>query len=160
MKSLIGLLIGSVLLAHGQQRPSRIHTATEAGTLRIIPADQTPPAASDVTIREKSGDRRVEANGIPDHEVGLFPNRGNPHEIKEQRYRFELEANPKPNRTSEPLHKEQERDTRGAPNMPFGIAINGVSNLVNFGITAQPTTALPSPTETFQQRCSPLRHRQ
>ena len=126
MKSLIGLLVGSALLAHGQQRASRIHTATEARTLRMIPADQTPPATSDITIHEKSSDRRIEANGIPNHEVGLFPNRGNPHEIKEQCYRFELETNPKPNRTSEPLHKEQERGARGAPNMPFGIAINGV----------------------------------
>ena len=126
MKSLIGLLVGSALLAHGQQRASRIHTATEAKTLRMIPADQIPPATSDITIYEKSSDLRIEANGIPNHEVGLFPNRGNPHEIKEQRYRFEFETNPKPNRTSEPLHKEQERGARGAPNMPFGIAINGV----------------------------------
>ena len=74
MKSLIGLLVGSALLAHGQQRASRIHTATEARTLRMIPADQTPPATSDITIDEKSSDRRIEANGIPNHEVGLFPN--------------------------------------------------------------------------------------
>ena len=126
MKSLIGLLIGSALLAYGQHRASRSHTATEVKPLRMIRADQIPPATSEITIHKKISNRRIEANGIPNHEVGLFPNRGNPHEIKEQRYRFEIEVNPKPNQTSEPLHKEQERGSRGAPNMPFGIAINGV----------------------------------
>ena len=53
MKSLIGLLIGSVLLAYGQQRTSRFQTATEARTLRVIPADQIPSATSDITIHEK-----------------------------------------------------------------------------------------------------------
>ena len=91
----------------------------------MIPADQTPPATSDITIHEKSSDRRIEANGIPNHKVGLFPNRGNPHEIKEQRYRFELETNPKPNRHPNRCIKNR-NGSRGAPNMPLGIAINGV----------------------------------
>ena len=36
----------------------------------------------------------VESNGIPDHEVGQFPRRGNPHSIKAQKIKFCVTSNP------------------------------------------------------------------
>ena len=145
MKSLIGLLVGSALLAHGQQRASRIHTATEAKTLRMIPADQIPPATSDITIDEKSSDRRIEANGIPNHEVGLFPNRGNPHEIKEQCYRFEL-TNPKPNRPPNRCIKNRNAVSRSptcrsaSPSTAFSIPVPR-----SFGKAIEPVVGTTAP---------------
>ncbi len=85
----------------------------------MIPADQEPPAASRVTVTV-SGDKRViEANGVPDHKVSRFPNRGNPHEITEQRYRFEVPLKPVPSSGSAPA--------RGpGPGALWGVALNGV----------------------------------
>ena len=35
------------------------------------------------------GDRRcIVSNGLPDHDTGSFPNRGNPHSISEQQHHF------------------------------------------------------------------------
>ncbi len=42
-----------------------------------------------------SGDKRIiRANGIPAHETGRFPNRGNPNTIREQNYVFRVDAAP------------------------------------------------------------------
>ena len=91
--------------------------------LQLVPASEKPPAKSQSKIDEEHGHRHVAANGIPDHNVGRFPNRGNPNAIREQRYRFNLPANPRPAARVTSLHKA---DGRGAPNMPFGVALNGV----------------------------------
>ncbi len=41
------------------------------------------------------GDKRViVANGLPDHDVGAFPNDGNPNAISEQSYAFEVPVSP------------------------------------------------------------------
>jgi YHYH protein len=62
------------------------------------------------------GDRRIiEANGLPDHEPGQFPNRGNPNSIREQRYRFEMPRQPQANQEPLPVRRYL-----------FGVAINGV----------------------------------
>ena len=36
----------------------------------------------------------IVSNGIPDHEVGQFPRRGNPHSIKGQKIKFCVTSNP------------------------------------------------------------------
>lgn len=61
------------------------------------------------------GDQRcITSNGLPDHDTGSFPNRGNPHRIQEQNIRLCVPLNPvkgtTPNRS------------RGS----VGVAINGV----------------------------------
>ena len=53
MKSLIGLLDRLGITSSRATASQSIHTATEARTLRMIPADQIPPATSDITIHEK-----------------------------------------------------------------------------------------------------------
>jgi len=62
------------------------------------------------------GDLRViESNGIPDHETGKFPGRGNPNEIREQDYSFAMPVDPEP--ADDPIELVRQ---------PFGIALNGV----------------------------------
>jgi hypothetical protein len=70
---------------------------------------------SRAVIKEEGGRRIIEANGVPDHKTGRFPNRGNPNAISEQRYRFETPLKPQPLDEPIPLRRYL-----------FGIAVNGV----------------------------------
>jgi hypothetical protein len=72
------------------------------------------PSSSAVRITERNGYRLIEANGLPDHEHGTFPNRRNPNRIAPQRYSFRVPLDPQPLDRPVPL--------RGL----FGVAINGV----------------------------------
>ena len=51
-------------------------------------------AKNKVKIYEKDGFRVVESNGIPDHEIGTFPNPGNPNRMTEQKYNYKIPLNP------------------------------------------------------------------
>lgn len=68
-----------------------------------------------VTITISGGERVVEANGLPDHAPGKFPNRGNPNSIAAQDYHFQISLQPKA--------AAQPRSAQGAW---FGVALNGV----------------------------------
>lgn len=68
-----------------------------------------------VTITARGDKRVVEANGLPDHETGEFPNRGNPNSIGEQHYHFETPLQPRANEKPRPL-----------AHYLFGVAVNGV----------------------------------
>jgi hypothetical protein len=62
------------------------------------------------------GDRRIiDANGLPDHKPGQFPNRGNPNSIEEQHYHFEVPLRPTALDEPQPIRRYL-----------FGVAINGV----------------------------------
>jgi hypothetical protein len=83
--------------------------------LNLIPTMQTLNIAPQCKI-EVEGDKRViKSNGIPDHEVGRFPNRGNPNGIQAQKYRYEV-----------PLKPKVAREAIVMVRQPFGIALNGV----------------------------------
>lgn len=93
----------------------REHTANRAEALRLQTADRKPPTESRAEFAAQGGsERKVSANGIPDHSVGVFPNRGNPNTISEQGYDIVIPADPKP----------APRPTSQFG--PFGIALNGV----------------------------------
>ncbi len=79
-------------------------------------SDSEPPAQNKVTITVKGDKRIIESNGVPDHKVSKFPNRGNPNSISEQKYHLEVPANPQP-------AKETGRARMGAA---WGVALNGV----------------------------------
>ena len=81
----------------------------------LLPASQSPPAKASCTIFIQGTKRIIQSNGIPDHSVAAFPNRGNPHTITEQHYHYEVPANPKIANQATPLVKQ-----------PFGVALNGV----------------------------------
>ncbi len=70
---------------------------------------------SKVTIQIQGAKRVIEANGIPNHEPGRFPNPANPHEIVAQRVHYEV-----------PLHPKRADHTSDVQGMDFGVAVNGV----------------------------------
>ncbi|MGB0681697.1 MAG: YHYH protein [Magnetovibrionaceae bacterium] len=70
---------------------------------------------SQVTMRIAGEYRLMEANGIPDHATGSFPNRRNPHRIEAQRYRFRV-----------PVTPVQAENFTAFQLGPFGLALNGV----------------------------------
>jgi hypothetical protein len=78
-------------------------------------ADRNPPAQNKVTITVRGDKRVIESNGIPDHKVAAFPNRGNPNAISEQKYRLEVPAHPQP-AVEQP----------GRFPFAWGVALNGV----------------------------------
>ena len=121
----IGLvaIIATSFLALAQGPFFRRHTATSRRPLRLVPADQNLPDSNRVTTQQNNVARSINSNGIPDHDVGRFPNRGNPHAIRRQSYQFQLPAKPQVAQQITPLHL----DSRfGPPNMPFGVAVNGL----------------------------------
>ncbi|MDB6125856.1 MAG: hypothetical protein JWQ71_4849 [Pedosphaera sp.] len=68
-----------------------------------------------VSITIEGGKRVIRANGLPDHETGKFPNRGNPNTIAAQNYMFRVPVQPK-----------VATSPRAVGMQPFGIAINGI----------------------------------
>ena len=105
------------------QRPwMRRHTATAAQPLRLVPADREPPAEHRHDESTHAGHRHIESNGVPQHLVGAFPNRGNPNRIAEQRNRFRLPLEPREAAEITPLIPAG----RGRPIHVFGVGVNGV----------------------------------
>jgi hypothetical protein len=68
-----------------------------------------------VTISVEGERRIIQANGLPDHQPGQFPNRNNPNRISAQSYRFSVPAHPVANEVPAPFRMQA-----------FGIAINGI----------------------------------
>ncbi|RED52126.1 YHYH protein [Aestuariispira insulae] len=75
----------------------------------------TAEAEARMRIDEAGGYRYIEADGLPDHDTGSFPNRSNPNRITAQEYKFRMTLRP-----------EQSGRVEWIGHMPFGIAINGV----------------------------------
>ncbi|MGJ8644756.1 MAG: YHYH protein [Luteolibacter sp.] len=92
----------------------RVHTETESKPLKLIPANEKPPTANKITIEVKDGSRVINANNIPEHLVGKFPNRANPNTISAQKVEIKLPLEPEANKEA--------RDARTA----VGILLNGV----------------------------------
>jgi hypothetical protein len=83
----------------------------------VTPVRQPSNAAggsSSVRLVEQGDQRCIESNGVPDHAVERFPNRGNPHRMRSQRLQFCFDAAPR--RSATPHY--------GAP--VVGIALNGI----------------------------------
>ncbi len=115
MVSLILLGFTVAALAQGPGRGQfRRHTATKAQSVRLVPASESTRWRNEVQVVLRGSSRQIESNGIPDHQVGAFPNRDNPNEIAPQRYQHELPADPKP--------QAQPSQLRGS----IGVAVNGV----------------------------------
>ncbi|WP_299042773.1 YHYH protein [uncultured Tateyamaria sp.] len=112
------VLAGSIVVgcvASGDAQPRlRAHTATDAAPVSPGSARQFVRGAQ-VSMQVRGGTRIITSNGMPGHAIGTFPNRGNPHRVSAQSYRFEMPARPTAG---------QVRDLpRGAS---FGVAVNGV----------------------------------
>jgi len=104
---------GATVLA--QQRPRfRVHTATATRPLTLTEASSSA-GRSRVSVQISGNTRIITSNGIPDHDVGSFPNSGNPNRIKAQNYRFEM-----------PVAPRAGGGGSGGLRYDFGVAVNGV----------------------------------
>ncbi len=83
----------------------RDHGTTAAATL----------PKPEVKIEIKGAFRIITGNGLPNHETGKFPNRGNPNAITAQQYAYQVPVKPKA--ADKPIALVRQ---------PFGIALNGV----------------------------------
>ena len=111
MKALfLGLSLASSVFAHPNHESS-VHD----DDLDLQDAHRDPPAENRVEIKVQGEHRVVDSNGIPDHEVGSFPGKGNPNGIREQDYHFVMPVSPKP--ANAPIELVRQ---------PFGVALNGV----------------------------------
>jgi len=81
--------------------------STDTGDLPVING-----AVNEVTWSDDQVYRYVVSNGIPDHEVGEFPNSGNPNTISEQNHSYKMAYYPV--------------ETGMYDNRLFAMAINGV----------------------------------
>ncbi|MEM8732661.1 MAG: YHYH protein [Planctomycetota bacterium] len=112
--SLVLVFTGITSIGFAVAQFGRRHTAIKSKPLKKIAATQTPSVASQVTIQVKGSDRVIQSNGVPSHQVGAFPNPGNPNRIRAQRYEYRVPAKPVVANEPTPLGGV------------FGIAINGV----------------------------------
>ncbi|MEM6634808.1 MAG: YHYH protein [Pseudomonadota bacterium] len=66
-----------------------------------------------INVTEETAQRCIQANGLPDHATGDFPNAGNPHGIQAQQVNICLPSLPEKGDTAQPVRVT-------------GIAVNGV----------------------------------
>ncbi|MEM7038592.1 MAG: YHYH protein, partial [Bacteroidota bacterium] len=83
------------------------------------------PQRNQVDITESNGFRIVRSNGIPNHSVGTFPNRRNPHAISEQQLEYRFTANPKKASRMTSIYDGNGFGV-GRPAYIFGVIKNGV----------------------------------
>lgn len=114
------LLAGIVMMTAGVGHAHPGHDESPVLLLAALEKDPASPTTASstgnkVTISLENGYRVFQANGLPDHTPGQFPNRGNPNSLSAQSYTFRVPLQPQTNATP--------RDGRGAW---FGVALNGV----------------------------------
>ena len=78
-------------------------------------AAQAQIASNRVSVTIEGESRVIRANGLPDHEMGQFPNAHNPNSASAQNYLFRVPLHPKAAAKPVPVGMQN-----------FGIAINGV----------------------------------
>lgn len=111
----IACAISICAIAASAQQRLRYHDETQTRPLQLVPATVNPgPSRSEIDQNDVT--RRLSGNGIPDHLVGQFPNRGNPHKISTQRVNLSIPADPKANSGVTPL----------STGWDFGVSLNGV----------------------------------
>jgi hypothetical protein len=118
MRALLAALVAlhaGAAAAHGVHQTDhgpRAATPRQGWTPKLItPAE----AATRMTVDQAGGQRIIAADGLPDHQPGQFPNRGNPNAVRAQNYTFHMPLVPR--RTTHPTPYARH---------PFGIALNGV----------------------------------
>lgn len=139
LRTQIACVLAVLLLSFGRLEaqgppPMRRHTTTESKPLKLVPANQRAGFPSEVSIEIQGQYRVIEVNGIPEHAVGQFPNRGNPNQIAMQPKTYRVPLSPAlVDRTQGQVNGRRTNSGRsqsgGRPQGPppdFGIAVNGV----------------------------------
>ena len=83
-------------------------------TFLLMATANVVSAKNNVLISKNESELCIASNSLPDHEVGTFPNRGNPHTIREKNVEFCVPINP--------VKNEKFKFIKGT----IGIAINGI----------------------------------
>lgn len=83
-------------------------------TFLLMATANVVSAKNNVLISKNESELCIASNSLPDHEVGTFPNRGNPHTIREKKVEFCVPINP--------VKNEKFKFIKGT----IGIAINGI----------------------------------
>ncbi len=100
-------------LAHAGHDDSNDIIAAAIRAHGSVDAAALPKA--EVKIEVKGNARIITSNGLPNHETGQFPSRGNPNAISAQKYTYSVPVHPKAAETPVTMKMQ-----------PFGIALNGV----------------------------------
>jgi hypothetical protein len=103
------------LFAHGVAPLPGKTQGAPVGGMRLLELALSNAHAGSVSITLEGAYRVIRADGLPDHDTGQFPNRGNPNRISAQRYDYRVPANPQPAGRVSTMRMQ-----------PFGIAVNGV----------------------------------
>lgn len=108
----------ATLLAAVMAAPAFAHPGHDSETTVSQSTWETYAAVIDfenkVEIEVRGDYRYITSNGIPDHEPGQFPTRGNPNRISEQEYNFRMPVSPEVN--------DEPTMMRGI----VGVGLNGV----------------------------------
>ena len=104
----------AAVVATAQHR-FRYHDETQTKPLDLLPAT-VDPGKSRSKVKKTGSNIKLSANGIPDHLVGQFPNRGNPHQISTQKVKLSVPANPQSTENVTPLRM----------GWNFGVSLNGI----------------------------------
>mgnify|MGYP000119545300 CR=1 FL=1 len=78
-------------LTHKQGRIAAFGLAAVAAA---VLAGCSGGSTSDGSVTVEGNVRRIRANGIPNHDVGAFPNPGNPNVISAQAYNYAVPVTP------------------------------------------------------------------
>lgn len=111
------MLVSGTTLAHfdhDMEQPERRAGGDAQPRANQKPMEQVELPAPEVSITIEGEYRVIRANGLPNHEVGQFPNEGNPNALRAQSHEVKLPLAP----------KVAEQPTVARPE--FGIALNGV----------------------------------
>tara|TARA_B100001057_G_scaffold307211_1_gene307320 strand:+ start:8103 stop:9026 length:924 start_codon:yes stop_codon:yes gene_type:complete len=117
LRYLILFLILPTILNSAPPPPRKHKTNQIFSSQNEYPANVYLSIPSEVSIKVIDKFRIIESNGIPNHKVGKFPNSGNPHSIKPQKYNFKIPLNPQIANNITSLEN---------PRFNFGIALSGV----------------------------------
>ncbi|GAB5388387.1 MAG: hypothetical protein Alpg2KO_13550 [Alphaproteobacteria bacterium] len=123
--TVLGVLIAFALFSSAKAHDGHHEVIEETGGGRmapVAPAEEPALAVTEaqlvkarISTRISGQTRVIEANGLPNHATGSFPNRNNPNSIRAQSYRFTVPANP-----------QLTGRARAATGTRFGVALNGV----------------------------------
>jgi hypothetical protein len=105
MKMKIGIAAVALMLCSARAHEGGDHEHATAAT----------ETGNKVSITISGSQRLIVANGLPDHQPGQFPNRGNPNTISAQNHTLRVPVSPQTNTTLRP-----------AQGWLSGVALNGV----------------------------------
>ena len=91
----------------------KLQSFVTAGFCTVVIATTAFALSNKVSVSQNGDMRCITSNGIPDHAIGQFPNRGNPHSIKSQSIRFCVTVDPMKGNTAQSVET-------------VGIAENGI----------------------------------